>query len=316
MIEVRDLVYRYRSRPETTRTAGGEGEGKDGTKSEGSGGGVCEEVSGGDGEDDTADEGGSDGEIDGAATDGDEANVDEAGGDGRVDESDHANAVLRGVTLSIPEGSFLVLVGPNGSGKTTLVRHFNGLLEPDAGAVVVNGRPVDEDLVAARRAVAMTFQQPRDAFVASTVGADVAFGPENLGLERNEIDRRVERALSAVGMDGRERERITRLSGGEQARVSIAGALAMEPDHLVLDEPFARLDWPARRRLLDTLDSLHEAGTGLIVVTHDLVDLLERTGRIVVLSDGRIVADGHPEAVDDRLSRFGVRDPASIASCR
>jgi biotin transport system ATP-binding protein len=239
-------------------------------------------------------------------------------GDGNEDErterSERSDAVLRGVGLTIRDGSFVLVVGPNGSGKTTLVRHFNGLLEPDAGEVRVNGRRVDEDLVAARSAVGMTFQNPRDAFVASSVGADVAFGPENLGLARDEIDRRVERALSAVGMSDRRDERLTRLSGGEQTRVGIAGALAMEPDHLVLDEPFAGLDWPARERLLDRLAGLHREGTGVIVVTHDLTDLAERAERIVVLSEGQVAADGPPADVRGRLAALGVREPSPAES--
>jgi biotin transport system ATP-binding protein len=241
---------------------------------------------------------------------GDERSIPSDGDDDA--EPDRANAVLRGVDLSVRRGEFLVLAGPNGSGKTTLVRHFNGLLEPDAGEVLVNGTRASEDLLAARSAVGMTFQHPRDAFVASTVGADVAFGPENLGLDRAEIDRRVERALSAVGMGGRKRERLTRLSGGEQTRIAIAGALAMEPAFLVLDEPFAGLDWPARKRLLDRLAALHDNGTGVIVVTHDLTDLLEFAERIVVLSNGKVAADGPPDGVRSRLSVLGVREPASI----
>lgn len=212
-----------------------------------------------------------------------------------------------GVSLTIEDGSFVVLAGPNGSGKTTLVRGFNGLLEPDSGTVSVNGRPVGEDLVAARTAVAMTFQDPRDGFVAATVGADVAFGPENLGLERGEIDDRVESALAAVRMSGRNDERIDRLSGGEQARVAIAGALAMNPDHLVLDEPFAGLDEPARRSVLDRLAALSRTGTSIVVVTHDLRDVSALADRLVVLSDGRIVREGPPESVD--LDGVGVRSP-------
>jgi len=214
---------------------------------------------------------------------------------------------LDGISLAIEDGEFLVLAGANGSGKTTLVRHFNGLLEPDDGAVSVNGRPVDEDLVAARTAVGMVFQNPRDCFVAATVGADVAFGPENLGLSRTEIDDRVQSALSAVDMADRGDERLDRLSGGEQARVAIAGALAMEPDHLVLDEPFTGLDWPARRAVLEHLDSLSESGTSIVVVTHDLRDVLERADRVVVLSDGGVTLDAGPETARNRLVDFDIR---------
>ncbi|MFB6130021.1 MAG: energy-coupling factor ABC transporter ATP-binding protein [Salinigranum sp.] len=212
------------------------------------------------------------------------------------------------VSLTVADGEFLLLAGPNGSGKTTLVRHFNGLLEPDAGSVAVNGRLVEEDLVAARTAVGMVFQDPRDGFVAATVGADVAFGPENLGLDRAEIDRRVRAALAAVRMADRADARIDGLSGGERERVAIAGALAMEPDHLVLDEPFTGLDWPARRSVLERLADLEREGTSVVVVTHDLRDVAADADRTVVLSEGRIVADD-PSPSADELREFGVRPP-------
>jgi biotin transport system ATP-binding protein len=217
-------------------------------------------------------------------------------------------AAVDGVSLTIDDGECVVLAGPNGSGKSTLVRHFNGLLSPDTGDVLVDGRPVDEDLVAARTSVGMVFQDPRDAFVAATVGADVAFGPENLGLSHAEIDRRVSEALAAVRMAGRETERIDRLSGGEQARVAIAGALAMEPSHLVLDEPFTGLDWPAQQSVLARLRALREAGKSLVVVTHDLRDVLGLADRLVVLSEGEVAFDGPPEAAP-ALDPLGVRPP-------
>ena len=204
---------------------------------------------------------------------------------------------LDDVSLTIPDGEFCLLVGPNGSGKTTLVRHFNALLEPDAGSVAVDGVDVTDDPLAARRSIGMVFQQPRDQLVAATVGADVAFGPENLGLPREEIDRRVESALAAVELSGRADDYVDALSGGEQARVAIAGALAMAPSHLVLDEPFAGLDLRARRSLLDRLDALHDSGTSVVVVTHDLRDLHERADRVVVLTGGEIIADGPPAEI-------------------
>ncbi|MCD2198979.1 energy-coupling factor ABC transporter ATP-binding protein [Halobacterium sp. KA-4] len=218
-------------------------------------------------------------------------------------------AALDGVNLDVADGECVVLAGANGSGKTTLVRHLNGLLEPDEGEVRVNGTPVHDDLVAARASVGMVFQDPRDGFVGATVGADVAFGPENLGLPREEIDDRVAEALDAVELAGRADERIDELSGGEQARVAIAGALAMRPDHLVLDEPFTGLDWPARQSVLDRLRALHDAGTSLVVVTHDLRDVWEFANRVVALSDGEIAADGPPERVRERLPDLGVRLP-------
>ncbi|MDZ7746494.1 MAG: ABC transporter ATP-binding protein [Halobacteriales archaeon] len=216
---------------------------------------------------------------------------------------------IDGVDLTLPDGEYVVLAGPNGSGKTTLVRHLNALLSPDKGSVLVNGTEASEDPVTARTAVGMTFQDPRDGFVAATVGADIAFGPENLGLTHEEITRRVDRALDTVNMRGREDDRVESLSGGEQMRVAIAGALAMEPDHLVLDEPFAGLDWPARREVLDRLRALAHEGTAILVVTHDLRDHIDGADRVIVLADGSIVVDAPPEQARDRLAEFDVRPP-------
>jgi len=218
-------------------------------------------------------------------------------------------AVLDRLSLSIPDGQYCLLVGPNGSGKTTLVRHLNALLTPDSGTVTVNGTDVTDDPVVARTQIGMVFQHPRDQFVAATVGADVAFGPENLGLDRDEIDRRVAAALDAVDLDGAADRRIDALSGGEQARVAIAGALAMEPSYLVLDEPLVGLDWPARASVLDHLDALAADGTGVIVVTHDLRDLHERADRLIALHEGQIVLDESPSTALDALPDLGVRDP-------
>ena len=216
-----------------------------------------------------------------------------------------------GVSLTVPDGECGVLAGANGSGKTTLVRHFNGLLEPDSGTVEVNGRRVGADLVAARTAVGMVFQEPRDQLVAATVGADVAFGPENLGLDRDEVDRRVAASLSAVALDGRADDRVGELSGGERERVAIAGALAMEPDHLVLDEPFTGLDAPARASVLDRLSDLVASGTGPVIVTHDLRDVLDFADRVIAMSEGRIVVNAPPDEAVASLPEYGVRVPGA-----
>ncbi|WP_050032767.1 energy-coupling factor ABC transporter ATP-binding protein [Halorubrum halophilum] len=229
-------------------------------------------------------------------------------------DTDDADAVVAvdDVTLSVLDDEYLVVAGANGSGKTTLVRTFNGLVTPESGTVAVNGTAVSDDLVAARTAVGMVFQDPRDQLVAATVGADVAFGPENLGLSHAEIDRRVVDALAAVNMTGREDDRIGSLSGGERERVAIAGALAMEPDHLVLDEPFTGLDEPARRSVTDRLRALRAAGTSVIVVTHDLRDVLGLADRVVGMADGRVAVDTAPEAAVAELPGLDVRVPESF----
>ncbi|MFC7058050.1 energy-coupling factor ABC transporter ATP-binding protein [Halovenus salina] len=211
------------------------------------------------------------------------------------------------ISVNIDDGGFVLVVGANGSGKTTFVRHLNALLEPEEGTVEVDGIDVTADPIAARANIGMVFQQPRDQFVAATIGADVAFGPENLGLDREEVDRRVESALQAVNLDGRANDRIDELSGGEQARVAIAGALAMEPSYLVLDEPFTGLDQPARESVLDQLDALQADGTGILVVTHDLRDLHSRADRLLGMHDGRIVVDGPPREVAEELPGIDVR---------
>jgi biotin transport system ATP-binding protein len=214
--------------------------------------------------------------------------------------------VLKEVSLRIDDGEAVVIAGANGSGKTTLVRHFNGLIEPDSGTVSVDGASVSENRLAARTSIGMVFQNPRDCFVAATVGSDVAFGPENLGLSREEIDRRVESSLSAVDMTAHRNARIDRLSGGQQARVAIAGALAMEPDHLVLDEPFSGLDHPTKTSILRRLEALSERGTSLIVVTHDLRELDSIVDRLVVLSDGEIALETATTETE-KLLEFGVQ---------
>ncbi|MFC7129922.1 energy-coupling factor ABC transporter ATP-binding protein [Haloferax chudinovii] len=230
----------------------------------------------------------------------------------RVDDLVHRygdTVAVDGVDLTVDDGECVIVAGANGSGKTTLVRHFNGLLDPDEGTVSVNGRSVSDHLVAARTAVAMVFQHPEDQLVAATVGADVAFGPENLGLDRDEIDRRVSESLGAVNLDGREDERVDALSGGEVERLAIAGALAMRPDHLVLDEPFTGLDEPARRSVLARLRDLRAEETSLVVVTHDLRDVAELADRVVVLADGDVALNAAPDEAADRLSDLDVRPP-------
>ena len=226
-----------------------------------------------------------------------------------VEDLTHAFAdtlALDSVSLEIEPGEFVLLTGPNGAGKTTLVRHFNGLLEPDAGSVAVDGTPVSADPVHARTAVGMVFQNPADQFVESTVRADVAFGPENLGLARAAIEERVDRALAIVGMESDEQASIQDLSGGEQTRVALAGVLAMEPRYVVLDEPFGSLDVHARAAVLGHLDTLVASGTAVIVVTHDLRDAWDRADRVVALSDGEIVVDGRPGSNREALADLAI----------
>ncbi len=219
---------------------------------------------------------------------------------------------LDAVNLSFETGAFTVLAGPNGSGKTTLLRHLNGLLPAQSGSVVVDGRDVKADPLAARQKVGMVFQDADSQIVGETVYDDAAFGPENLGLSRQQIDRRVTRALAAVGLTDQADKRPHNLSGGEKRLLAIAGVLAMAPRVMLMDEPFSNLDYPATCRVLAQIQDLHASGRTLILTTHDLEKVVAHAQRLVVMSAGRVVSDGAPADVLDGIERFGIRPPCSV----
>ncbi len=216
---------------------------------------------------------------------------------------------LSGIDLSVEAGEFVVIAGPNGCGKTTLLRHLNGLIPPRTGRVRVDGVSVAKDPARARRMVGMVFQDADAQIVGETVYDDVAFGPENLRLDRSEIHDRVTAALAAVSMTHLADQRPHLLSGGEKRRVAIAGILAMRSPILVLDEPFSNLDYPGVRDVLEQVLSLHRNGHTLILTTHDLEKVLAHADRLVVMGDGRILRDGPPAAAVKGIDAFGVREP-------
>jgi cobalt/nickel transport system ATP-binding protein len=201
-----------------------------------------------------------------------------------------ATPALRGIDLLVRPGERVAVLGPNGAGKTTLVLHLNGILRPQQGWIRVGGLPVEgEHLREIRRRVGLVFQDPDDQLFMPTVEDDVAFGPRNLGVEGEELERRVESALAAVGMlDHRDRPP-HHLSFGQRRRVAIATVLAMDPEVLVLDEPSSNLDPAGRRELAEVLRPLDVT---ILMVTHDLPYALELCPRAVVMNEGRIVADG------------------------
>ena len=221
---------------------------------------------------------------------------------------------LENVDLDLNSGEFMVLAGANGSGKTVLMRHLNGLARPTAGEVRLDGRSVPADPVRARRRVGLVFQDADAQIVGQTVARDAAFGPENLKLPRDEIRRRVRAALEATGLVGFDERRPHTLSGGEKRRLTVAGVLAMEPEVLVLDEPFTGLDWPGCADLITVLDRLHAAGTTILLITHDLVKILAHADRLVLLEQGRIRGDGTPEELIDAVESLGVRRPPGPVS--
>ena len=222
--------------------------------------------------------------------------------------------VLDGVSLDIEEGSFVAVLGHNGCGKSTLAKHFNAILLPSGGKVYVDGiDTVDEDrLLDIRRTVGMVFQNPDNQIVANVVEEDVAFAPENLGVPPAEIRQRVDDALKAVGMYGYREHAPHLLSGGQKQRVAIAGVIAMRPRCIVLDEPTAMLDPIGRRDVLNTIKTLNrERGVTVVLITHHM-DEAAQAGRLIVMSKGRVVADGTPKAVFsqvEELRKVGLTVP-------
>ena len=216
------------------------------------------------------------------------------------------------INLNIREGSFVVIAGLNGSGKTTLLRHLNGLLLPTDGVVRLGGINLAHNLLRARQFVGMVFQDADSQIVGETVSEDVAFGPENLRLNRSQIQTKVKRALDAVGLSELAHQRPHLLSGGEKRRLAIAGILAMEPRVIVFDEPFSNLDYPSVKQILSHILKLHQSGHTILVTTHDLEKIIAHADRLILMHGGKIVRDGIPADILDDVEAYGVRKPCSI----
>ena len=204
------------------------------------------------------------------------------------------------VNLTIQDGEFIGVIGHTGSGKSTLVQHLNGLLTPTSGQVLIDGEDMNQKGVDRRRIrqkVGLVFQDPEYQLFEETIAKDIAFGPKNLGLSPEEVDRRVRRAMEWVHLDyDRYAQRSPfELSGGQMRRVAIAGVLAMESKVLILDEPTAGLDPRGRDRILDMVKQLHaQGGVTVIMVSHSMDDISRLATRLIVMNKGRLVADGTP----------------------
>ena len=207
--------------------------------------------------------------------------------------------VLDGVDLDIQEGTFVAVLGHNGSGKSTLAKHMNAILLPSGGKVYVDGMDTADEtrLLDVRRTVGMVFQNPDNQIVANVVEEDVAFAPENLGVPPEEIRRRVDDALKAVGMYEFREHAPHLLSGGQKQRIAIAGVIAMQPRCIVLDEPTAMLDPIGRADVIRTIKQLNrERGVTVVLITHHM-DEAAQADRLVVMAKGKVVADGSPKEV-------------------
>ena len=211
---------------------------------------------------------------------------------------DDKENVLNNVNLHIKKGEFVAVLGHNGSGKSTLAKHFNGLLSPTRGRVIVDGIDtcIEEMLYQIRQRVGMVFQNPDNQIVAAIVEEDVAFAPENLGIPTDEIRERVNWALSVVNLSEYIRHAPHLLSGGQKQKVAIAGVLAMKPICIVLDEPTAMLDPQGRKEVMATLKKLNQSGITIVLITHNM-DEAVNADRVIIMSDGEIVKDGKPSDV-------------------
>ena len=233
-----------------------------------------------------------------------------------AEEGETPKEVLRGVDLQIEQGSFVVILGHNGSGKSTLAKTFNAVLLPSGGRVYVKGMDTGgEQLLAIRQRVGMVFQNPDNQIVANVVEEDVAFAPENLGVPSEEIRRKVDAALAAVGMSEFTTHAPHLLSGGQKQRIAIAGVLAMEPECIVLDEATAMLDPVGRQEVLHTVRRLNqEKGITVVLITHHMNEA-EEADRVVVMDGGAVVLDGPPGEIFaqvNRLRAIGLTVPDTV----
>ena len=228
-----------------------------------------------------------------------------------------STTALEDVSLSIEKGSFVVVLGHNGSGKSTLAKHMNAVLLPSGGAVYVEGMDTKDEalLLEIRRRVGMVFQNPDNQIVANVVEEDVAFAPENLGVPSEEIRRRVDDALAAVGMSEFTRHAPHLLSGGQKQRVAIAGVIAMAPECIVLDEATAMLDPAGRREVLSAIHALNqERNITVVLITHHMDEAMD-ADRLIVMNDGKLVMNGTPTEVFtqvDALRAMGLAAPDTV----
>ena len=234
-----------------------------------------------------------------------------------AEEGQTSTVALEDVSLSIERGSFVVVLGHNGSGKSTLAKHMNAVLLPSGGTVYVEGMDTRDEalLLEIRRRVGMVFQNPDNQIVANVVEEDVAVAPENLGVPSEEIRRRVDDALAAVGMSEFTRHAPHLLSGGQKQRVAIAGVIAMAPECIVLDEATAMLDPAGRREVLSAIRALNrERNITVVLITHHMDEAMD-ADRLIVMNDGKLVMDGAPAEVFtqvEALRAMGLAAPDTV----
>ena len=237
----------------------------------------------------------------------------------RLPDSNDKNAipgayeVLSGIDLDIYEGETTLIAGANGSGKTLFMRMLAGLLEASSGEILFRGKALEECKKTLRRSVGLVFQDADTQILGETVEEDIRFGPENLKLPKEMIESRLEETLVALELGSKRDFAARRLSGGEKRRLAVAGILAMGCDAIIMDEPFANLDWPGVTQVLKIITDLHCNEKSVIILTHELEKVLAFADRLIILSGGKIRDQGESDAVLDRLDpAWGVRDPRKV----
>ncbi|WP_353893461.1 energy-coupling factor transporter ATPase [Proteinivorax hydrogeniformans] len=220
-------------------------------------------------------------------------------------DSEDKVTALNGVSLTIEQGEFVVIIGHNGSGKSTLAKHLNGILEPSSGSVTIEGEKLTNDNYwDIRQKVGLVFQNPDNQIIATMVEEDVAFGPENLGLDQETIIQRVDESLKQVGMERYRNHAPHLLSGGQKQRIAIAGVLAMRPKCLVLDEPTAMLDPKGRREVMQTVKNLNKNEKITVLhITHHM-DEAALADRVIVMENGNIVMEGKPREIFSQVDKL------------
>lgn len=216
---------------------------------------------------------------------------------------------LNNISLSINRSDFLVIAGCNGSGKTLLMKHLNGLFPIKRGTIYFNGEDCYKKENIMKSRIGIVFQNPDTQIIGLTVKDDVAFGPKNLGLKKDEIDNIVDKSLKNMSIEHLKDRNPHTLSGGEKKRVTIAGILAMSPEIIIFDEPFIGLDYPGVISVLKSLIKLKDQGETIVLITHDLEKILSHVNRVIIMAAGEIKADGKPAELIDEVEKWGIRRP-------
>jgi biotin transport system ATP-binding protein len=229
-------------------------------------------------------------------------------------------AVLRRLDLTIYSQECLLIAGSNGSGKTVLMKLLAGLQEPSEGEILFQGKPLAKTGDSLRGALGLVFQDPDAQLIGETVEEDAAFGPRNLGFSPDQAAKQAAWALAAAGLEGKKDLPPRRLSGGEKRRLAVAGVIAMGCGTIIMDEPFANLDWPGVVQVLEIIRDLKQTRKTVIILTHELEKVLALADRLLILHQGRVRDDGKPQEVLERLKpEYGIRNPlhgyARVADC-